>query len=198
MHEGCEHACRAKGASSGGHSSCDPVQQLVSAHVSDPEPEPMSPVPGASALSGSSLDIGRLPGPLLATDRSSTVDGSTLQTDAEPSTEVSGMSVICAGGGDHASSAKQLVTTPPAARAPLQPLTAEERAQRCLSECRQDVEDEHLEVEGIMELDPHAPRGPVFWGSWRALEVAINSFVFKVCVHIDTCLICVVLIVMPA
>lgn len=139
-------------------------------------------------LSGSSLDIGKLassfPEVTIATGRSSTIElggstGRTDRTDAAPSTEVSGTSVIC-GVPDPASSATWLVATPPAASPHRQPLTAEERAQKCLNECRQDVEDEHLEVEGVME---HGPRGPVFWGSWRGLEVAINSFVFKVCTH---------------
>lgn len=178
-------ACSVKGTSSGEHSSsCDPAQQLVSAHVSDPEADPLSPtVPGASVLSGSSLDIGKIAGPFpdvpLATEGSSTIDGSTARTDrtdAAPSTEVSGTSVICAGGAVEPST-PHLASTPPASSPHGQPLTAEEHAHRCLLECRQDVEDEHLDVEGVVQ---HGPRGPVFWGSWRGLEVAINPFKFRV------------------
>lgn len=133
-------------------------------------------------LSGSSLDIGKIAGPFpdvpTAADGSSTIDGSTARTDrtdAAPSTEVSGTSVICAGGAAEPST-PQLASTPRATPHG-QPLSAEEYARRCLSECRQDVEDEHLEVEGVMA---HGPRSPVFWGSWRGLEVAINPFKFRV------------------
>jgi hypothetical protein len=166
---------------------CDPVQQLVCAHNSDPEAEPGSPaVPGASVLSGSSLDIGKLVGHFLeaqalSTDRSSTIDGGSTRTDANPSTEVSGTSVICAGGAGDQSPNNTLVIASHAASPPRQTLTSHERAQKCLNECRQDLEDENLEVEGVMM---HGPRGPVFWGSWRGLEVAIGPIVFKVSWHI--------------
>ena len=54
--------------------------------------------------------------------------------------------------------------------------TAEQLLQRSLEACRQDIEDEHLEVEGVIG---QGRRGTVFWGSWRGLEVAIKSFEFE-------------------
>lgn len=175
--------CRAKGTSSGGEqsSSCEAGPHLVSATLaSDPCPDSGSPtVPGASMLSGSSLDISAaLPhkgSPKSKGDHSG--DASTCRTDVTPSTDASITSVICAAtndprgrsSGDHAGLSWHK-------REGLQGHTAEQIARRSLEECRQDIEDEHLEVEGVIG---RGRRGTVFWGTWRGLEVAIKGFEFE-------------------
>jgi hypothetical protein len=127
-------------------------------------------------LSGSSLDISAAL-PHKGSPKGGAGDHSSAEvsvhTDVTPSTDASITSVICAATGDP----RAPVDNNPRQRWAREPRTAEAIARRSLEDCRQDIEDEHLEVEGV--IGP-GRRGTVFWGTWRGLEVAIKSFEFEV------------------
>lgn len=92
--------------------------------------------------------------------------------------QISATSVICAGGDADSPTSPTNGPHTPDLPPPPHALTQEERAAKCLQECKQDILDEHLEVEGVVECGPGG--GGLLWGSWRGLEVSIKSLVFKV------------------
>ena len=55
--------------------------------------------------------------------------------------------------------------------------SSSELARRTLEQTRHDVENEHLEIEGVIGDGGH---GTVYWGTWRSLEVAIKTVAFQV------------------
>lgn len=58
--------------------------------------------------------------------------------------------------------------------------SSSDAARRTLEQTRHDVENEHLEIEGIIGDSDH---GTVYWGTWRGLEVAIKTVAFQVQPH---------------
>lgn len=55
--------------------------------------------------------------------------------------------------------------------------SSSELARRTLEQTKHDVENEHLEIEGVIGDGGH---GTVYWGTWRGLEVAIKTVAFQV------------------
>jgi hypothetical protein len=56
-------------------------------------------------------------------------------------------------------------------------LNSGEAAAKPLDQCRNDMEDQHLEIEGVIGGGGY---GTVYCGTWRGLEVAIKTVVFEV------------------
>eukprot|EP00892_Ulva_mutabilis_P000662 jgi/Ulvmu1/10597/UM065_0051.1 len=148
----------------------------ASAAVSDHALDSTSPtVPGASVLSCSTLDICKTGSP------SPRSDGTTPSTESHPAREAclthrsssaDGNSVICA---SEPRPEDPLVVATPADRSTSG--SSSELARRTLEQTRHDMENEHLEIEGVICDGGH---GTVYWGTWRGLEVAIKTVTFQV------------------
>lgn len=147
--------------------------------ISDHGNDSSSPtVPGASVLSCSTLDICKTGSP--SPRSASTTNSVGSLPSREPcithrSSSADDNSVICAS----EPRADDMVAAATVAQRSTSG-SSSDAARRTLEQTRHDVENEHLEIEGIIGDSDH---GTVYWGTWRGLEVAIKTVAFQVQPH---------------
>lgn len=148
----------------------------AAAAVSDHGVESSSPtVPGASVLSCSTLDICKTGSPSPRSAGTTSSMGSCPSRDpsvTHRSSSADENSVICAS----EPRADDLLLAATAAQRSSSG-SSSDVARRILEQTKHDVENEHLEIEGVIGDSRH---GTVYWGTWRGLEVAIKTVTFQV------------------